>query len=280
VSPGNHVPGDQPVGRSGPADTAPDGHPEDGARYRDPGDHDSKSKELRVMADRSLLGRPILGGSGNCAMGDGQGNAIGKTASCQRPAEAVRLQVEDAEAQRLSPEDVGKSSARGTCLNNADGLVSRSDKLLGRGDTNQVYLVPIIKGEQVAMEVTAADRDAEDKNSRRRSIPPTLRLLTQSSPDRGSIRIVLIQYFIERGSRSSVEKGKRETGKESVAKSRMFVGAGEQPEESACLQLFFTCVAPSPPPPLPPPPRMAQIARVQETQQRAWWDVKGNGVPG
>jgi hypothetical protein len=146
-----------------------------------------------------------------------KGLAIGKAATCQRPAEAVRLQVEDAEAQRLSPEDVGESSAPGTCLNNADGLVSWSNELLGRGDTDQVYLVPIIKGEQVAMGVTAADRDAEDENSRRRSTPPALRLLVRSSPERGSVWIVLIQYFIERGSRSSVEKGERETGMESVA---------------------------------------------------------------
>jgi hypothetical protein len=40
-----------------------------------------------------------------------KGHTIGKIASCQRPAEVVRLQVEDAEAQRLSPEDVGESSA-------------------------------------------------------------------------------------------------------------------------------------------------------------------------
>jgi hypothetical protein len=81
---------------------------------------------------------------------------------------------------------------------------------MSSGDTNQVYLVPAIKGEQVAMEVTAADRDAEDKNIRRRSTPPALRLLTRSSPDRGSVRIVLIQYFLWREDLAAVWRKAKE----------------------------------------------------------------------
>jgi hypothetical protein len=72
MSPSTHVPGDWSVGRGGPADTAPDEHPEDGAEHRDPGDHNHESKELQMVADGSLLGRPITGGSGTCAMGDSQ----------------------------------------------------------------------------------------------------------------------------------------------------------------------------------------------------------------
>ncbi len=92
-----------------------------------------------------------------------KGHAVGKAATCQRPTEAVRLQIEDAEAHRLSPEDVGESSAPGTPLNDADRLVSWSDEFLGRRDIVQVYLVPIIKGEQVAMGVTAADREVNKR---------------------------------------------------------------------------------------------------------------------
>ncbi len=90
----------------------------------------------------------------------------------------LRLQVEDAEAQRLSPEDVGESSAPGM------GPQQRwSGKFPDRRDTSS--LVPVIKGEQVTLGAMSADRGAEDDNSRKRSTPSTLRLLTRSSPDRG-----------------------------------------------------------------------------------------------
>ncbi len=68
----------------------------------------------------------------------GKGHAIGTAATCQRSAETVRLQVEDAEAQRLSPEDVGEPSALGTGISNADGLMSWPDEFFGRGNTDQV----------------------------------------------------------------------------------------------------------------------------------------------
>ncbi len=64
------MPVDRPVGRVGPADTAPGEHPEDGAGHCNPGDRNSESEELRMVADGSLWGRPISGGSGTCAMGD------------------------------------------------------------------------------------------------------------------------------------------------------------------------------------------------------------------
>ncbi len=107
-----------------------------------------------------------------------KGHTIGKAVTCQMSTEAAHLQIEDAEAQMPSPEDVGGSSAPGTHLNGVDRLVSWPIKFLSRRDTDQIYLVPIIKGEQVAMGDTAADRDTEDEDSRRRSTPLALRLLT------------------------------------------------------------------------------------------------------
>jgi hypothetical protein len=56
----------------GPADTTSDGHHEDDAGNRVLGNHNSESEELQTVADGSLLGPPITGGSGTCAMGDGQ----------------------------------------------------------------------------------------------------------------------------------------------------------------------------------------------------------------
>jgi hypothetical protein len=114
-------------------------------------------------------------------------HVVGKAATCPRSAGAVRLQVKGAEAQRMSPEDAGESLAPGTGLNNMDRLMSWPDEFFGRGITDQVYLVSTIEGEQAAMGVTAADRDAENENSRMGSIPTDLWLLTRSSPDRDPI---------------------------------------------------------------------------------------------
>ncbi len=66
-----------------------------------------------------------------------------------------------------------------------DRLVKGSNEFLGRRDINQIYQVPIIRGEQVAMGDLAADRDTEDKHSRRRLTPPALRLLTRPTPIEG-----------------------------------------------------------------------------------------------
>jgi hypothetical protein len=84
----------------------------------------------------------------------------------------------------------------------------------------------------------AADRDSEDKHSRRRSTPLALRLLTRPSPDRGSVRIISIQYFNKRGSHNSLEKGERETKRESV------VGGGAQSQEQ--MYNVFACGHSSP----------------------------------
>jgi hypothetical protein len=117
-------------------------------------------------------------------------------------------------------------------------VVKGSNKFLGRRDMDQIYQVPIIRGEQVAMGDLAADRDMEDKHSRRRSTPLALRLLTRPSPDRGSVRIISIQYFIKRGSHSSLEKGEREIKRESV------VGGGAQSQEQ--MYNIFACGRSSP----------------------------------
>jgi hypothetical protein len=71
-----------------------------------------------------------------------KGHPIGKAANCQMSAEAARLKIEDAEAQRLNPEDMGGPSAPGMHLNNLDRLVNWSNEFLGRRDTDQIYLIP------------------------------------------------------------------------------------------------------------------------------------------
>jgi hypothetical protein len=96
VSPSAHAPGDWPEGCSGPADAVPDGHPEDDAGHRDPGGRDGESKRLRMVADGSLLGHPISGGSSLSAVGDDQGAHHQQEGHAQDG----RLEMEDAEAQR------------------------------------------------------------------------------------------------------------------------------------------------------------------------------------
>jgi hypothetical protein len=61
-------------------------------------------------------------------------------------AEAARLEIEDAEAQRLNPEDVDGTSAPRMHLNNLDRLVNWSNEFLSRRDTDQINPVPIIRG--------------------------------------------------------------------------------------------------------------------------------------
>jgi len=86
--------------------------------------------------------------------------------------EAACLKIEDAEAQRLNPEDGDGSSAPGIRLNNLDRLVNWSKEFLSKRGTYQIYPVLIIRGQQVAMGDSAADRDMKEKNSQRRSTPP------------------------------------------------------------------------------------------------------------
>jgi hypothetical protein len=125
--------------------------------------------------------------------------AISKAAAWRGSSEAVRLQAENAKARRPGSEDVDRSLALGTGPSIADGLGSWRDGLFSQGDVDQVYLVATIEGEQAAMGVTAAGRDTEDEKNGGGSTPAVTRLLTRSSPDRGSVSIHLDQHFIERG---------------------------------------------------------------------------------
>jgi hypothetical protein len=125
--------------------------------------------------------------------------AISKAAAWRGSSEAVRLQAEDAKAQRPSSEDVDRSSALGTGPSIADGLESWRDELFSQENANQVYLVATIEGEQAAMGVTVAGRDTEDEKNGGGSTPAGTRLLIRSSPDRGSVLIHLDQHFVERG---------------------------------------------------------------------------------
>jgi hypothetical protein len=126
-------------------------------------------------------------------------HVISKAAACRGSTEAVCLQAENAKAQRPGSEDVDRSSALGTGPSIADGFSSWRDELFSKGNADQVYLVSTIEGERGAMGVTAAGWDAEDEKNGGGSTPTAPRLLTRSSPDRGSVLIHLDPYFIERG---------------------------------------------------------------------------------
>jgi hypothetical protein len=57
-------------------------------------------------------------------------------------AEAARLEMEDAEAQRLTIEEVDGPSAPKMQLNNLDRLENWSNEFLGRRDNDRVYPSP------------------------------------------------------------------------------------------------------------------------------------------
>jgi hypothetical protein len=105
-------------------------------------------------------------------------HVISKAAAWRGSTEAVRIQAEDAKAQRPGSEDVDRSSALGTGPSIADGLRSWRDELFSQGNADQVYLVATIEGEQAAMGVTAAGRDTEDEKNGGGSTPAGTRLLT------------------------------------------------------------------------------------------------------
>ena len=67
-----------------------------------------------------------------------KGHTIDKTATYQMTAEAARLEMEDAEVQRLTIEELDWPSAPRMQLNILDGLVNWSNEFLGRRDTDRV----------------------------------------------------------------------------------------------------------------------------------------------
>jgi hypothetical protein len=71
-----------------------------------------------------------------------KGHTIGKMATYQMTAEAARLEMEDAEAQRLTIEEVQ--------LNILDRLVNWSNEFLGRRDTERIYPAPVDRNVQGA----------------------------------------------------------------------------------------------------------------------------------
>jgi len=69
----------------------------------------------------------------------------------QIAAEAGCLEIEDAEAQRLGPEDMGRPTAPRASLNNLDRLVNWSNEFLAGRDNDRAYPAPIIRDEQFIM---------------------------------------------------------------------------------------------------------------------------------
>ncbi len=114
-----------------------------------------------MVADGSLLGHWAMV----------KGHTIGKTVTYQMTAEAARLKMEDAEAQRLTIKEVDRPSAPKMQLNNLDRLVNWSNEFLGRRDTDRVYPVSIIRDEQVAMGNLVADGLWRTRTARGISLP-------------------------------------------------------------------------------------------------------------
>jgi hypothetical protein len=74
-----------------------------------------------MVADGSLMGHSVPGGGGACVQwAMVKGHTISKTVTYQMTAEAARLEMEDAEAQRLTIEEVDEPSAPKIQLNNLD----------------------------------------------------------------------------------------------------------------------------------------------------------------
>ncbi len=96
-----------------------------------------------------------------------KGHNIGKTVSYQMTPEAVRLEIEDNEAQRLTVGEMDGASAPGVQINNLDRLVTWSNKFLGRRDNDRVYPVPIARGEQaIRASSTTVDMNVDEGNDK------------------------------------------------------------------------------------------------------------------
>jgi hypothetical protein len=96
-----------------------------------------------------------------------KGHNIGKTVTYQMTAEAARLEIEDAKAQRLTIEEVDGPSAPKMQLNNLDRLVNWSNEFLGRGDNDRVYPVPIDRNWQAARRSsTTVDMNVDKENNK------------------------------------------------------------------------------------------------------------------
>jgi hypothetical protein len=63
---------------------------------------------------------------------------VGRAITFQMAARAACLEIEDAEVQRLNPEDEDGPMAPRMCLNNLDRLVNWSNEFLGRRDNYRV----------------------------------------------------------------------------------------------------------------------------------------------
>jgi hypothetical protein len=131
------------------------------------------------------------------------GHTIGKMVTYQMTEEAVRLEMEDSEAQRLTIEEVDGPSAPKMQLNNLDRLVNWSNEFLSRRDTDRVHPVPLIRNEQVAMgSSTTVDLGVENENGKGAS--PNTETAGSTSLDRGvfgSARSIFIlrEVFQQKG---------------------------------------------------------------------------------
>ena len=83
-------------------------------------------------------------------------------------AKALRLEIEDAKAQRLTIEEMDGPTDPKVQLNNLDRLVNWSNEFLGRRDNDRVYPVPINRNEQATRgSSTTVDMNVDEENIRR-----------------------------------------------------------------------------------------------------------------
>jgi hypothetical protein len=105
--------------------------------------------------------------------------------------EAVRLEMEDSEAQRLTIEEVDGPSAPKMQLNNLDRLMNWSNEFLGRRDNDRIYPFPINRNVQAARgSSTTVNMNVDEENNK--GGQPKHCSCWVSLPRQGSVQIYLI----------------------------------------------------------------------------------------
>ncbi len=112
-----------------------------------------------------------LDNNGNCEVGLYKVNGVPLTSQMATAMyeiyQAARLEMEDAEAQRLTIEEMDGPTAPKVQLNNLDRLVNWSNEFLGRKDNDRIYPIPINRNEQTARgSSTTVDMNVDEENNR------------------------------------------------------------------------------------------------------------------
>jgi hypothetical protein len=89
-----------------------------------------------------------------------KGHTIGKMVMYQMVAETARIDMDEVKTQRLNLGEPDRPTAPRAPLNNLDRIVNWSNESLSRLDGDRVYLVTIVRDEQIIMGDMAVDREA------------------------------------------------------------------------------------------------------------------------